>query len=72
MSVLLGPYGGYIAAAYAVALVVVAGLVLWARIDYARRTAELAALEASGVRRRSAGPAGATLVDGPAGESAKA
>ena len=46
-------YFGYIFASYAVTLLVLAGLVAWVLIDRKGRLAELADLEASGIRRRS-------------------
>lgn len=46
---------GYVAAAYAAAFATISGLVLWVWLDGRARRRELAALEAAGVRRRSAG-----------------
>ena len=43
----------YVTAAYAITVVVLAGLVGWILIDQRARRRELAELEASGVRRRS-------------------
>ena len=52
-------YFGYIVASYAVTALVLAGLVVWVLIDRRGRLAELAELEASGVRRRSQATASA-------------
>jgi heme exporter protein D len=51
----------YVAAAYAITVVVLAGLVGWILLDQRARRRELAELEAAGVRRRSdrTGPRGA-------------
>ncbi|RWM01858.1 MAG: heme exporter protein CcmD [Mesorhizobium sp.] len=43
----------YVAAAYSITAIVLAGLVGWILIDQRARRRDLAALEASGVRRRS-------------------
>lgn len=43
----------YVTAAYAVSVIAVAGLVAWVFLDQRARLRELAALEASGLRRRS-------------------
>jgi len=43
----------YVAAAYGVSAVAIAVLILWNLVDQRGRKRELAALEASGVRRRS-------------------
>jgi heme exporter protein D len=43
----------YVTAAYAVTVVVLAGLIGWILLDQHGRKKELAELEASGVRRRS-------------------
>jgi heme exporter protein D len=48
-------YFGYIFASYAVTALVLVGLVAWVLIDRRGRLAELAELEASGIRRRSQG-----------------
>jgi heme exporter protein D len=53
----LGPHTTYILAAYAGVIVVTLGLVLWVMWQSRSVKARLAALEAQGVRRRSAGPA---------------
>ncbi len=47
----------YVAAAYAITAVALAGLVGWVLLDQRARKKELAELEASGVRRRSDKPA---------------
>jgi heme exporter protein D len=65
VTALLGPYAGFIVAAYGITLAVVALLIVWVRVDYARRLAELRALEERGIRRRSARGA-ATAVLGEA------
>jgi heme exporter protein D len=43
----------YVAAAYGVSALVLAGLALWILADQKARRREMAALEAAGVRRRS-------------------
>lgn len=43
----------YVAAAYAASFATIGGLVLWVWLDGRARRLELAALEASGIRRRS-------------------
>lgn len=43
----------FIAAAYGISLLVLAALIGWIVLDRRARTAELASLEAAGVRRRS-------------------
>jgi len=50
----LGPHGGFIVAAYAIASVVVAGLICWIVADHRAQTKRLAELERSGMARRSA------------------
>ncbi|MBS9722275.1 heme exporter protein CcmD [Tianweitania sp. BSSL-BM11] len=47
----------YVAAAYGIAGVALAGLLLWILVDGRNRKRELARLEADGVRRRSSGAA---------------
>ncbi len=49
----LGPYAGFIVAAYAVALAVVATLIGWIVIDHRAQLRTLHDLEARGVTRRS-------------------
>ncbi|MGN6538454.1 MAG: heme exporter protein CcmD [Mesorhizobium sp.] len=51
----------YVTAAYAITVIVLAGLVGWILLDQRARRRELAELEAAGIRRRSdkAGPRGA-------------
>ncbi|TKT82866.1 heme exporter protein CcmD [Aquamicrobium sp. LC103] len=44
----------YVGAAYAVSAIVIVGLIGWILLDQSARRRELAELEASGVRRRSA------------------
>jgi len=53
----LGPYADFILLSYAAAILVVAGLVLWIVLDHRHVRRQLAALEASGIGRRSARPA---------------
>ncbi|KZL21768.1 Heme exporter protein D (CcmD) [Pseudovibrio axinellae] len=48
-----GRHAEYVVAAYSMAAVVVAGLILWIRSDKSRLEKEMQALEASGIRRRS-------------------
>jgi heme exporter protein D len=50
----LGDHAGFIVAAYGLAALTVAGLVLRAALDYRSQRAALARLEARGARRRSA------------------
>jgi heme exporter protein D len=50
----LGPYAAFIIAAYAAALVVVAGLIAWVVVDFRAQKRVLGDLEAHGVTRRSA------------------
>jgi heme exporter protein D len=49
----LGPYAGFILAAYGVAALVVVALVAWVVIDHAAQRRVLRDLEARGVSRRS-------------------
>jgi len=52
----------FVAAAYGISALAIIGLIGWVLADKAARMRELAALEARGIRRRSAGakpPAGA-------------
>lgn len=51
-------HAAYVIASYLVAAVTVAGLVLWVVGDGRARRRELKALEAAGIRRRSAQTAG--------------
>ena len=53
----LGPHAGFIVAAYAVAAVVLASLVVWVALDYRARRRQIETLEARGVVRRSERPA---------------
>jgi heme exporter protein D len=55
----LGPHAGFIIAAYAIAALVVIGLIGWVLADYATQRRLLADLEARGVTRRSQKPEGA-------------
>lgn len=45
----------YVLASYGATAVIVAGLILWVALDAQGRRRELDALEAAGIRRRSAG-----------------
>jgi heme exporter protein D len=49
----LGPHADFIIAAYAVAAVVIAGLIAWVLLDYQVQRRVLGELERRGVRRRS-------------------
>jgi heme exporter protein D len=49
----LGPHAAFIVAAYAAAIVVVAGLIGWVIVDYRAQKRVLGDLEAHGVTRRS-------------------
>jgi heme exporter protein D len=51
-----GPHAAFVAAAYLAAAAIVIGLVFWIMIDGRRLRRRIAALEAAGVRRRSASP----------------
>jgi heme exporter protein D len=51
----LGPHASFIVAAYAAAIIVVAGLIGWVVIDFRAQKRLLGELEARGVTRRSAG-----------------
>jgi heme exporter protein D len=50
----LGPHAGFILAAYAIALAVVAGLIAWIVLDHRAQLRILNDLERAGVSRRSA------------------
>ena len=47
------PHDGFVFAAYAASLIVIAALIGWIILSHRARKAELAALEQSGVKRRS-------------------
>ncbi len=47
-------HGGFIIAAYAVTILVLAGILLWIVLDGRAQKRRLAELEARGIRRRSA------------------
>ena len=49
----LGTHWAFIVASYALAILVVAGLIGWVILDHKVQTATLADLEARGLRRRS-------------------
>ena len=49
----LGPHAGFILAAYAIALAVVAGLIAWVVLDHRAQLRVLDDLEQAGVTRRS-------------------
>lgn len=53
MIVALGLHATFILAAYAVTVLVVAGLIAWVVSDYRAQTRALADLDARGMRRRS-------------------
>ena len=48
----LGPHAGFIIAAYAVAVLVIAALIGWVALDHRAQKRNLANLEARGVTRR--------------------
>ena len=50
----LGPHAGFIVAAYAIALAVVAALIAWIVLDHRAQLRILEDLERAGVTRRSA------------------
>ena len=50
----LGPHASFIIAAYAVAVLVVAGLIAWVLADHRAQRRLLTDLEARGITRRSA------------------
>jgi heme exporter protein D len=50
----LGPHADFIIAAYAVAIVIVASIIVWVVIDHRHQSRILADLESRGVTRRSA------------------
>jgi heme exporter protein D len=50
----LGPYTGFILAAYAVFIGIVLVLIAWVQIDHRAQRRRLAELEARGITRRSA------------------
>ena len=49
----LGPHAGFIIAAYAVAVLVVIGLIVWVELDNRAQRRRLKKLHAQGVTRRS-------------------
>jgi heme exporter protein D len=49
----LGPHASFIIAAYAVAVLVVAGLIVWVEFDNRAQRRHLKKLQAQGVTRRS-------------------
>jgi heme exporter protein D len=49
----LGPHAGFIVAAYAVAALVVIGLIVWVEFDNRAQRRQLKKLHAQGVTRRS-------------------
>ena len=53
----IGPHGAFIVLSYAIAALVMLGLVGWVLMDHRIQTRRLAALEARGIRRRSAAQA---------------
>jgi heme exporter protein D len=50
----LGPHAGFILAAYAIALAIIAGLIAWIVLDHRAQLRILDDLERAGVTRRSA------------------
>jgi heme exporter protein D len=52
----LGPHADFIIAAYAAALLIIAGLVAWIALDYRAQRAVLSDLDQAGARRRSQSP----------------
>jgi heme exporter protein D len=49
----LGPHAGFIVIAYAAAIAIVAGLIIWVMLDRRQLTRAVAELEAKGLTRRS-------------------
>ena len=49
----LGPHAAFVVTAYAVAVIVIGGLVAWVLLDYRAQLRKLANLDARGVTRRS-------------------
>jgi len=49
----LGPHASFIIAAYAIAVLVVAGLIVWVETDNRAQRRKLARLAAQGITRRS-------------------
>jgi heme exporter protein D len=49
----LGPHAAFIIIAYAVALIVIGGMIAWIMADYAIQRRTIGELEARGVKRRS-------------------
>jgi heme exporter protein D len=49
----LGPHAGFIVSAYAAAIAIVAGLIIWVVLDRRRLTRAVDELEAKGITRRS-------------------
>ena len=49
----LGPHAGFIVIAYAVAIVIVAGLIVWVMLDRRHLSRAVDELEAQGITRRS-------------------
>jgi heme exporter protein D len=56
----LGPHADFIVAAYAVAILVVAALIVWVALDHRAQKRQLANLEARGVSRRTDRAVGTT------------
>jgi len=62
----LGPHAGFIVTAYAVAIVIVAGLIVWVMLDRRHLSRAVDELEAKGITRRSERARGdATSVEKP-------
>jgi heme exporter protein D len=49
----LGPYAGFIVSAYAAAIAIVVGLIVWVVLDRRHLTRAVEELEAKGITRRS-------------------
>lgn len=63
-----GQYFGFIASAYGISALAIAGLFAWVILDAKAQRRALATLEARGIRRRSSQP-GADTQNGRAGEA---
>ncbi|OLP60222.1 heme exporter protein CcmD [Xaviernesmea oryzae] len=60
------PHIGFVLASYGAALAIILGLILWVLLDGRARRAEIRALEAAGIRRRSDRPVDDARAAGPA------
>jgi heme exporter protein D len=52
----LGPHADFIITAYAVAVLIIAGLIAWVALDYSTQRALLNDLDKAGAKRRSQSP----------------